>query len=74
MGKRLPDAFMVVLSSRISFEMIQKTNRAGIFFILSASRPTPLAVELANRLNMTLVCLSDWKDMIVLSGQDRIIL
>jgi FdhD protein len=73
MGKRLPDAFMVVLSSRISFEMIQKTNRAGIFFILSASRPTSLAVELASSLNMTLVCLSDWKDMIVFSGQERII-
>jgi FdhD protein len=61
MGKRLPDSFMVVLSSRISFEMIQKANRAGIFFILSASRPTALAVELANSLNMTLVCLSDWR-------------
>lgn len=72
MGKKLPDAFMVVLSSRISFEMIQKANRAGIFFILSASRPTALAVELANSLNMTLVCLSDWKDMIVFSGQNRI--
>jgi FdhD protein len=72
MGKKLPDAYMVVLSSRISFEMIQKANRAGIFFILSASRPTALAVELANNLNMTLVCLSDWKDMIVFSGQNRI--
>ncbi|NLD39325.1 MAG: formate dehydrogenase accessory sulfurtransferase FdhD [Desulfatiglans sp.] len=73
MGKKLLDAFMVVLSSRISFEMIQKANRAGIFFILSASRPTALAVELANSLNMTLVCLSDWKDIIVFSGQERII-
>jgi FdhD protein len=73
MGKKLGEAYMAVLSSRISFEMIQKANRAGIFFILSASRPTALAVELANSLNMTLVCLSDWKDMIVFSGQDRII-
>lgn len=73
MGKRLPDSYMAVLSSRISFEMIQKANRAGIFFILSASRPTALAVELAINLNMTLVCLSDNKDMIVFSGQNRII-
>ncbi|NLA76188.1 MAG: formate dehydrogenase accessory sulfurtransferase FdhD [Deltaproteobacteria bacterium] len=73
MGKKLGDAFMVVFSSRISFEMIQKANRAGIFFILSASRPTALAAELASCLNMTLVCLSDWKDMIVFSGQERII-
>ncbi|MBN2417902.1 MAG: formate dehydrogenase accessory sulfurtransferase FdhD [Deltaproteobacteria bacterium] len=73
MGKRLEEAFMAVLTSRISFEMIQKANRAGIYFMLSASRPTALAVELGRRLNMTLVCLSDGKDMIVFSGQERII-
>jgi FdhD protein len=72
MGKKLGDAYMAVLSSRISFEMIQKANRAGIYFILSASRPTALAVELAMNLDMTLVCLSDNKDMIVFSGQNRI--
>ncbi len=71
-GRKLEDAYMVVLSSRISFEMIQKTNRAGIFFMLSASRPTALAVELASSLGMTIVCLSDGKDMIVFSGQERI--
>jgi FdhD protein len=72
MGKKLGEAYMAVLSSRISFEMIQKANRAGIFFMLSASRPTALAVELAVSLDMTLVCLSDNKDMIVFSGQNRI--
>jgi FdhD protein len=73
MCKKLNNAFMAVLSSRISFEMIQKANRAGIFFMLSASRPTALAVELARNLNMTIVCLSDRKDMIIFSGQERIL-
>jgi FdhD protein len=72
MVRKLKDACMAVLTSRISFEMIQKANRAGIYFMLSASRPTALAVELARSLNMTLVCLSDGKDMIVFSGQERI--
>ena len=72
MGRKLKDAYMAVLSSRISFEMIQKANRAGIFFMLSASRPTALAVELARSLNMTLACLSDGKDLIIFSGQERI--
>jgi FdhD protein len=72
MGRKLKSASMAVLTSRISFEMIQKANRAGIYFMLSASRPTALAVELARSLNMTLVCLSDGKDMIVFSGQERI--
>ena len=72
-GQKIKDAYMAVLTSRISFEMIQKANRAGIYFMLSRSRPTALAVELGRSLNMTLVCLSDGKDMIVFSGQERII-
>jgi FdhD protein len=73
MAGKLKDAYMSVLSSRISFEMIQKANRAGIPFMLSASRPTALAVELAQSMNMTLVCISDDTDLIVFSGQDRVI-
>ena len=72
MARKIKDAYMAVLTSRISFEMIQKANRAGIFFMLSRSRPTALAVELGRSLNMTLICLSDGKDMIVFSGQDSI--
>ena len=72
-GRKLNDAYMAVLTSRISFEMIQKANRAGIYFMLSRSRPTALAVELGTSLNMTLACLSDGKDLIVFSGQERII-
>ena len=74
MAKKLEDAYMAVLSSRISFEMIQKANRAGIPFMLSASRPTALAVELARSMNMTLVCISDDTEMIIFSGQERVIL
>ena len=72
MGRKLDDAYMAVLTSRLSFEMIQKANRAGINFMLSRSRPTALAIELGRSLNMTLVCLSDG-DMLVFSGQERII-
>lgn len=73
LGKKLRDAYMAVLTSRISFEMIQKANRAGIYFMLGRSRPTALAVELGKSLNMTLTCLSDGKDLVVFSGQKRIL-
>jgi FdhD protein len=73
MGRKLRDARVAVLTSRISFEMIQKANRAGIFIMISKSRPTALAVELGRSLNMTLVCHSGEKDMAVFSGQERII-
>jgi FdhD protein len=51
---RLREAGVLILSSRISYEMVQKAARARIPFVMAASRPTSLAVELADSLNMTL--------------------
>jgi FdhD protein len=53
-------AYILVLSSRISYELVQKAARAQIPIILAKSRPTSLAVALALELNMTLV--SDSKE------------
>ncbi|MEJ2726214.1 MAG: formate dehydrogenase accessory sulfurtransferase FdhD, partial [Deltaproteobacteria bacterium] len=53
--KRLSDVRLAVLSSRISFEMIQKAARARIPILISTSNPTSMAVELGLKLNMTLV-------------------
>lgn len=74
MAGRLEDVFMGVLSSRVSFEMLQKANRAGIPFLLSGSRPTSLAVDLGIEMNMTLVCLHDDTDLIIFSGEERIMM
>jgi FdhD protein len=52
--RTLHQAEVLILSSRISYELVQKAARAKIPFILAASRPTALAVELADSLNMTL--------------------
>ena len=52
--RTLHQAGVLILSSRISYELVQKAARAKIPFILAASRPTALAVELADSLNMTL--------------------
>ena len=57
--KRLDAAVLLVLSSRISYELVQKAARAQIPIILAISRPTSLAVELATRLNISLGCLAD---------------
>ncbi len=59
MGRRLDRAELVVLSSRISYELVQKAARARIPIVLAHSRPTALAVELAASLNMTLASLDD---------------
>ncbi len=58
LGEKLKSAKLLILSSRISYELVQKAARAGIPVIVAVSRPTNLAVELADSLNMTLACLS----------------
>lgn len=49
---------LLIMSSRVSYELVQKAARARIPAILSVSRPTALAVQLASRLNMGLCCLA----------------
>ncbi len=51
---RLQSAAMIVLSSRISYELVQKAACARIPIIVAVSRPTSLAVALAERLNIAL--------------------
>ncbi len=46
---------VAILSGRISFEMAQKAVRAGIPIVAAVSAATALAVQLAERLNCTLV-------------------
>ena len=57
LAKKLSQVRLAVLSSRISFEMIQKAARAQIPLLISLSNPTSMAVELALELNMTLLSL-----------------
>jgi FdhD protein len=45
---------LLMLSGRLSFEMISKAARAGISDVAGVSAPTALAVEVARRLNMFL--------------------
>jgi len=71
--KILDQAAFIVLSSRISYELVQKTARAGIPVILAVSRPTVLAVDLANDLGMTLACLNKKSGLFIFCGEHRIV-
>ncbi len=68
----LHDAGIMILSSRISYEMVQKAGRANIPIILAKSRPTALAVSLASELNLTLVCASKEAGVLVFCGEHRL--
>jgi FdhD protein len=70
--KRLEQAFALVLSSRISYELVQKSARARIPLIMAFSRPTDLAVQLATRLGITLACLAQQTGLLVFSHRQRL--
>ena len=71
-GPGLENADMVVLSSRLSYELVQKAARAGLALIIGKSRPTALAVEMGKALNMTLVCHPKGTGPIIFCGRERI--
>jgi FdhD protein len=71
MGRQLAQARLAALSSRISYELIQKAARANLPILISMSRPTALAVELGQTLNMTLACIKEKTGLLVFCGEER---
>jgi len=71
MDGKISQACVSVMSSRISYELVQKAARAQIEVLIGMSYPTALAVELANSLNMTIACISEKKGFLVFCGQER---
>jgi FdhD protein len=69
---KLDVAAFMVMSSRISYELVQKASRARIPILAAISRPTALAVELASHLNMTLACMAEGDGLYIFCGQERL--
>lgn len=69
---KLEKALLLILSSRISYELVQKAARARIPIILALSRPTSLAVELASKLNLTLASLAEDSGLYIFCGEHRL--
>ncbi len=55
LGGQLGATFLAIVSSRASFEMVQKAARAGLPVMASVSAATQMAVQLAHRAGLTLV-------------------
>ena len=74
LSRRLDQAELLILSSRISYELVQKSARARIPIILAHSRPTALAVDLAASLNMTLASMDDDDSgLYIFCGEQRLV-
>ncbi len=64
---------ILLLSGRVSFEMVQKSLAAGITIIAAISAPTSLAVEFARANNQTLIGFLRGDHMNVYAGTERIV-
>jgi FdhD protein len=66
------DAVVGVVSSRISYELVQKATRAQLPILIGLSRPTGLAVALGKALNMTLACAGKEDELAAYCGLERL--
>lgn len=64
---------MVLLTSRVSVEMVQKTAAIGASVMVSVSAPTALAVKMADRANITLAAIARSDGFEVFTHPDRIL-
>jgi FdhD protein len=63
---------MVLLTSRISVEMVQKTATVGAPLMVAVSAPTALAVRMADAAGITLVAIARSDGFEVFTHADRI--
>lgn len=74
MNARLPlSNFIMLVSGRGGFEIVQKSVMAGIPILASVSAPSSLAVRLAREMGMTLVGFLRGKRFVVYSSPERVL-
>ncbi len=67
-------AGFVIVTSRASFEMVQKTASAGIGLLAAVSAPTALAIRTAQRCRLTLVGFARQQDLVIYNDPWRLAL
>lgn len=70
--ERDPARAMIVVTSRCSFEMVDKTAAAGVAILVAISAPTALAIRQAERAGMTLIALARADGHAVFTRPERI--
>lgn len=68
-----PAEAFVIVTSRCSYEMVEKTVLAGVGLLVAISAPTALAVRKAEGANLTLVALARRDGHAVFTGAHRVL-
>jgi len=63
----------VVVTSRVSVEMVQKTAIIGSPFVIAISAPTALAIRTAQEAGMTLIALVRGDEFEIFTGVERVV-
>ncbi|OCG22163.1 formate dehydrogenase family accessory protein FdhD [Gilliamella sp. App2-1] len=64
---------VVLVSSRASYEMVQKTANCGVEFLLAVSAATSMAVDLAKQCHLTLLGFFRDNKGVIYSGEERLV-
>jgi FdhD protein len=67
-----PERGFTVITSRCSFEMVQKAATIGIPLLVAISAPTTMALRIAEKTGMTLVALARSDSVTVYANPGRI--
>ena len=66
------DSGIVLLTSRVSVEMVQKAAILGTSILVAVSAPTALAIRVAEACGMTLVAIARGEDFEIFTHPSRI--
>jgi len=70
-GERVDNGFLVV-TSRASYEMVQKSATVGIALLAAISAPTALAIHLAEETGMTLIGFARPEGHVIYANPERV--
>jgi len=68
-----PSTGVVVMTSRVSIELVQKTVAWGVSVLIAMSAPTTLACRVAEAAQLTLIAVAREDGFEVFTGADRVV-
>jgi FdhD protein len=72
-ANEIPEHLACLVSSRVSFEIVQKSVMAGIAILIAVGAPSDLAISAAKRFNLTLIGFTSENGFNVYHGEWRLI-